>query len=55
MNTYLLQSVVDIVFKGNMLYLAPIIFLLMTIIFSDRLIDLLYNALGRNIDRRTKY
>lgn len=55
MNTDLLQSVVDIVFQGNLLFLSPILFLLMTILFSDRLIDLIYNALGRNSGRRNRY
>jgi hypothetical protein len=55
MNTDLLQNVIDIVFKGNLLYLSPLLFLLMVVLFSDRLIDLIYNALGRNSGRRNRY
>jgi hypothetical protein len=51
-NAELLQGMIDIVFKGNLLYLSPILFLLMVIMFSDRLIDLIYNAIGRNSGRR---
>jgi hypothetical protein len=55
MNAELLQGMIDIVFKGNLLYLSPIIFLLMVILFSDRLIDLIYNAIGRDAGRRNRY
>lgn len=55
MNNDLLQGMIDIVFKGNLLYLSPVLFLLMAILFSDRLIDLIYNALGRDSGRRNKY
>lgn len=55
MNAELLQGMIDIVFKGNLPYLAPVIFLLMVIMFSDRLIDLIYNAMGRDSGRRTRY
>jgi hypothetical protein len=55
MNAELLQGMIDIVFKGNLPYLAPIIFLLMAILFSDRLIDLIYNAIGRDTGRRNRY
>jgi hypothetical protein len=55
MNTDLLQGMVDIVFKGNLLYLSPILFLLMVILFSDRLIDLIYKAIDRDSGRRNRY
>lgn len=56
MDDNLLQSVIDIVFKGNLLYLSPVLFLLMIILFADRLIELIYKALGGNSSgRRSKY
>lgn len=48
MNMELLQGMIDIVFKGNLVYLSPILFLLMVILFADKLIDLIYNAMGRD-------
>lgn len=53
MNTELLQGVIDIVFKGNMLYLSPVLFLLMVILFADKLIEFIYNALGNENRRRS--
>jgi len=47
MDSGLLQATIDIVFKSNMLYLSPFLFLMMAILFSDRLIDLIFNALER--------
>jgi hypothetical protein len=47
----LVQAAIDIVFKGNMIYLAPFLFLLMTILFADRLVDLIYEA----IQERRRY
>lgn len=56
MDDNLLQSVIDIVFKGNLLYLSPVLFLLMVILFADRLIELIYKALGSTSSgRRSKY
>jgi hypothetical protein len=55
MNNDLLQAMIDIVFKGNLLYLSPVLFLLMVILFSDRLIELIYNSLGRDSGRRNRY
>lgn len=57
MNLDLLQGMIDIVFKGNLVYLSPFLFLLMVILFSDRLIELIYNAVssyGSN-GRRNRY
>jgi len=51
MNGELLQSTIDVVFKGNMLYLTPFLFLMMVILFSDRLIDLVFNAMERKRNR----
>ena len=55
MNTDLLQGIIDIVFKGNMLFLSPILFLLMIILFSDRLIELIVRAVGGSTGRRGRY
>jgi hypothetical protein len=46
MSTELIQAVVDTIFKGNMLFLAPILFVLGGLLFADRLIELLFNAIG---------
>lgn len=52
MDNDLLQSIIDIVFRGNLLYLAPFLFLMMIILFTDRFIDLIYNAME---SRRRRY
>ena len=41
MSIELMQGIIEIVFKGNLLYLSPIIFILMVVIFSDHLIELI--------------
>jgi len=43
---YILQSVIDLIFKGNLVYLSPLLFLFMVALFADRLIDLIYYALS---------
>ena len=57
MNAELLQGMIDIVFKGNLVYLAPFLFSLMAILFSDRLIELIYNAAAGSSGsgRRNRY
>lgn len=52
MDYNLLQAIIDIVFKGNLLYLSPILFLLMVVVFADRLIDLITNSIS---SRRNNY
>lgn len=52
MNTDLVQSMIDIVFKGNLVYLTPFLFILMAILFSDRFIDLIVQSF---IDKRKRY
>ncbi|MBM7543256.1 hypothetical protein [Amphibacillus cookii] len=47
----LLQLTLDVIFGGYMPYLAPLLFLLMVILFVDRLIDFIYNAIGRQKER----
>lgn len=51
MNTELLQGMIDIVFKGNLLYLSPFLFLLMVILFSDRIIGLIYDSISGGTGR----
>lgn len=46
MNMDVVQAVLDIVFNNHMVYLSPILFLLMTALFADKLIDLVFNAVA---------
>ncbi|AIF45728.1 hypothetical protein [Virgibacillus sp. SK37] len=55
MSAEILQAVVDIVFSGYMLYLAPFLFLLMVVLFADRLIDLVTISLEKSTGRRSRY
>ena len=55
MDSDLLQGVIDIVFKGNMLFLSPILFLLMVILFADRLIELIVKSVSGSTGRRGRY
>jgi|GEM_PF-1852217 len=57
MSSELLQGVIEIIFKGNLLYLSPILFLLMVVIFADHLIDLIGRAIntGNGSGRRSRY
>lgn len=48
----LLQGMLEIVFKGNMIYLAPFLLLLMALLFGDRLIDVIFDSLSA---RRGRY
>lgn len=45
MNTETLQAVLDVVFGSIFVYLLPGLFLLMVVLFGDRLVGLLYDAL----------
>jgi hypothetical protein len=55
MNMELVQGMIDIVFKGNMIFLAPFLLVLMTVLFSDTIISLIYRALGDSGGRRSRY
>lgn len=57
MSTELLQGLIEVIFKGNLLYLSPILFILMVVIFADNLIDLIGRALntGNGSGRRGRY
>ncbi|SEO80312.1 hypothetical protein SAMN04488134_11354 [Amphibacillus marinus] len=43
----LLNIVIEVVFSGHMLYVAPFLFLMMLTLFADRLIDLIYDAFDK--------
>ncbi|WP_017473321.1 hypothetical protein [Amphibacillus jilinensis] len=51
MSNDLLSAVIEVIFGGYMLYVAPFLFLMMIVLFSDRLIDLIYSALEQKKDR----
>lgn len=55
MDIELLQGMIDIVFKGNLVYLSPFLFLLMVILFADRLIELIYQSFSNSSSRRNRY
>lgn len=57
MNIEFIQMIIEIVFKGNMLFLAPFLFMLMMIIFSEQIIGLIYTAFNASNDggRRGRY
>jgi hypothetical protein len=57
MESELLQGLIEIIFKGNLLYLSPILFILMIIVFADHFIELIGKALnaGNNHGRRGRY
>ena len=44
--TEIISMILEIVFSKFMLYLAPMLFLLMAILFSDRLISLIYDTIA---------
>lgn len=55
MNGELLQGIVDVVFKGNMLYLSPLLFILMTFLFADKIIELIFQAVDDRSPRKRRY
>lgn len=52
MDNDLLQSVIEIVFMGNMKYLAPFLLLMMATLFVDRLVEFITSAIQT---KRTRY
>lgn len=55
MNTELLQGMIEIVFKGNLLYLSPILFVVMVILFGDRIVEMIsaaFSGSGQRTSRR---
>ncbi|GIN62757.1 hypothetical protein J27TS8_27500 [Robertmurraya siralis] len=46
MSSELIQEVLNIIFSKHMIYLAPMIFLFMAILFTDRIIEIIQNALA---------
>lgn len=56
MNVDLLQGMIDIVFKGNLLYLSPILFVLMAAMFGETLIGLISTSISASDgNRRSRY
>lgn len=56
MNIEFIQMLIEIVFKGNLLFLSPFLFLLMIIIFAEQFIDLIHAAFnGSTGGRRSSY
>ncbi|MBB5324910.1 hypothetical protein HNQ34_002008 [Anoxybacillus tepidamans] len=47
MNFDILQAVLEIVFQRYMVYLTPVLFLFVVIMFGERLISFLYNVIRR--------
>ncbi|WP_313799084.1 hypothetical protein [Cytobacillus sp.] len=47
MNGGLTQEVLNIIFSKYMVYLSPMIFVLMVALFSERIIDLIYQAIDK--------
>ncbi|GGJ63391.1 hypothetical protein GGR02_001399 [Anoxybacillus voinovskiensis] len=47
MNFDILQAVLEIVFQRYMVYLTPVLFLFIVIMFGERLISFLYNVIRR--------
>lgn len=47
MNGGLTQEVLNIIFSKYMMYLSPMIFVLMVALFSERIIDLIYQAIDK--------
>lgn len=57
MNSGFIQAVIEIVFKGNILFLSPFLFLLMVVTFGEDLISLIHTAFKGNSvgGRRGRY
>lgn len=51
MNSDLLKAVIDVVFGGHMLYVAPFLFLIMIVLFAERMIDLIYDSIHSKRNR----
>ena len=56
MDSEFIQTIIEIVFKGNILFLSPLLIFLMCIIFSEQIIDLLHTAInGTAGGRRSRH
>ncbi|WP_430483498.1 hypothetical protein [Rossellomorea marisflavi] len=53
MDSSVLQAIMDIIFKGTLLYLSPILLILGATVFGEKLIDLIYSAVDERNRRRT--
>jgi hypothetical protein len=47
MNGGLTQEVLNIIFSKYMVYLSPMIFVLMVALFSEKVIDVIYQAVDK--------
>lgn len=52
MNTELLNSIIEIVFSGHLLYVAPFLLLIMSVTFLDSFIGLIFSAFETKRSRR---
>ncbi len=56
MDVDFIQNIFEIVFKGHLLYLAPLLFLLMSLVFAEQMIGLIKNSFSSNEGgRRSRY
>ncbi|WP_169824063.1 hypothetical protein [Anaerobacillus alkalidiazotrophicus] len=52
MNGYIAQDVLNVIFTKLLPYLVPVLFLFMTALFSERLIDIIVNAVTAKTRKR---
>lgn len=52
MNQELMQGILQVVFKGHLLYIAPFLFLMMGLLFANNLVNLIKDSISR---RRSNY
>lgn len=46
MNTEIIEAILEVVFQRYFVYLTPVLFLLMVVLFADRIVDLIYNSIA---------
>ncbi|WP_194842087.1 hypothetical protein [Gracilibacillus salitolerans] len=52
MNSNLLQATIEVVFMGHMMYVAPFLLLMMSVLFIDRIVDFIKTVVA---NKRTGY
>lgn len=55
MDANLAQNMLNVVFKGSLLYLSPILFLFTATLMADRFIELIKNSITLKSNRRNSY
>lgn len=55
MDMELLQSIIQIVFGGNLLYLSPLLVIMMSLIYGEKIIELIRYAIKPGNGRRARY